>query len=355
MLSTLRRLLGGGGDKDAPGRTIDAPGDGHVAIAGHTLDLVPLTVRDNGFPYPDWSAVADWLDTLPDDVELPAWQAARRAWLCMLRDALPPGYAIHESDDALLLGAQPARQANTTLDYVGTSLKRVRRMLGALPHETLDTKEILVVFDDEALYYRYIAHFYGDEDGDEVAMSSGLHIGGAGHHFMTCDADLHAMEPVIVHELTHSCLRHLPIPAWLNEGMAVNAEQRVTRTGDDIYTVRELEAKHRAFWNEDTIQAFWSGAAYVRTDDGSRLAYDLGRVLVNGLAADWAAFERFAAIAHGDDAGAAAAREVFDLDLGDAVRDFLGRDGGMWSPRPHTWNTAPERGAFCPALMARHR
>jgi hypothetical protein len=32
-----------------------------------------------------------------------------------------------------------------------------------------------------------------------------------------------------VHELTHNLLCHLPIPLWLNEGLAVLIEQTVTQ------------------------------------------------------------------------------------------------------------------------------
>lgn len=343
MLSTVRRWLGGGGDA-GNGRRIAQAGDGRVEVGGHVFDLRTVTTDHAGFPRPDWWAVLDWVDAQPEAAQGACWNAARRAWLCMLRDALGGNHHIYESDEALLLSAQPPRIAETTLDAVRTAFARVRRLLGPLALGAPDAKEILVLFADEAAYYRYIGYYY--PEAGEFAMSSGMHVGGPGHHFMTCDADLTRMEGVIAHELTHSCLRHLPLPAWLNEGMAVNTEQRLTRTGDDVYTVRELEAKHRAFWTEDTIQEFWSGASYVRGDEANQLSYDLGRLLVNGLAADWDGFIRFALQANADDGGARAAHEMLDLDLGEAVQRFLGRDDGDWSPRPAAWPQAPERGGF---------
>lgn len=84
-------------------------------------------------------------------------------------------------------------------------------------------KELLIAFDDSEDYYRYVSGFYPEEG--TFAMSSGMHLGSGCGHFVTHGTELHAIEPVIVHAMTHSCLAHLSLPVWLDEGMAVNAER----------------------------------------------------------------------------------------------------------------------------------
>jgi hypothetical protein len=204
----------------------------------------------------------------------------------------------------------------------------------------------LLLFADADAYYRYLAGHHPHED--ESPPSAGVYLHGPCGHFVVHGEEMWRFEPTIVHEMTHSLLSHLPIPAWLNEGMAVNSEQRLTRVGDDVWTVRELEVKHRKFWTPATIQEFWNGKAYKRTDDGRELAYDLGRILVNGISSDWAAFKRFAAQAHKNDGGDAAARDQLDLDLGEMVRHFLRAAPGEWGPLPETWREPAEEGAFAP-------
>ena len=86
-----------------------------------------------------------------------------------------------------------------------------------------------------------------------------MHINHGCSHFATFHAELGAIEPVIVHEMMHACLGHLAIPAWLNEGLAVNTERRLCPRGTHQYAPKELHWMHQKFWNDETIQEFWSG------------------------------------------------------------------------------------------------
>lgn len=99
-----------------------------------------------------------------------------------------------------------------------------------------------------------------------------------------------AIEPTIAHELTHYLLQHLPIPAWLNEGIAVNTEHRLSPPGRPLYTPDEMHEKHLAFWDETTIQEFWSGKSWRRPDEGNSLSYDLAVHFVAMSSRDFAAF-----------------------------------------------------------------
>lgn len=204
---------------------------------------------------------------------------------------------------------------------------------------------ILIVFEDEEAYYRYVNHFYPSDGA--FAFSSGMHIAGGCGHFVTTKADLRAIEPIIAHELTHSCLSHLPIPAWLNEGLAVNTEHRLVPPPRPSISPQQMHVMHRAFWGDAEIQQFWSGKSFLRPDDGTMLSYELARILVAQLSGDWPTFCAFVRDANLQDSGAAAALEHLHMDLGVAVGALLERESGVaWRPDPETWDEHPERGAF---------
>ena len=263
-----------------------------------------------------------------------------------MRDRLGPGYRLDQQGKALLLSSLDANVARSTLDYLTKSLKRITAVLDGLAASPAWGHEILMVFDDDETYYRYVSHFYG-QDG-EFAASGGLFFNDGCGHFVTMKSDLRVVEPTIVHELTHSCLSHVPLPAWLNEGLAVNTEQRLSpRLAPEVLSPQQMHAKHKAFWDPEKIQAFWSGKSWLRTDDGNMLSYDLARILVAEFAADWGRFRAFALAADGADAGYAAALEHLGVDLGAAVCALLELEpDAAWRPAPGAWPDAPERGAF---------
>jgi hypothetical protein len=138
-----------------------------------------------------------------------------------------------------------------------------------------------------------------------------MHIDWGCGHYATVKDDLRAIEPTIVHEMTHGCLAHLPIPAWLNEGIAVNTERRFAAVQPGLYTPEQMHAKHQAFWGDAEIQEFWSGKSFLRPDEGNMLSYDL------------------------------------PLGLGAAVCAVLERPAELaWEPTPGSWEGEPEKGAF---------
>lgn len=147
--------------------------------------------------------------------------------------------------------------------------------------------------------------------------------------------------------MVHSLVSHLPIPAWLNEGLAVNTEKRLSPSGRPLFSPHEMHAKHLDFWGVDEIQEFWSGKSFLRPDDGNMLSYDLACILVDQLSTDWPRFATFVNDANLEDAGAGAAAQHFDMDLGAAVSALLEKESEAdWRPDPRKWIEPPERGAF---------
>lgn len=323
-----------------PPAYVSAPGAEALAFAS-TLQYV------DDLPVPDWEAVWNWLETIPSpEHHSAAWGACESAWLRHLGAALGPTYHLAEHGDALLLSSLEQNIARATLEFMSRTRKRVMRLLDGIAQVPEWGKDILIVFEDEDTYYRYVSRYY-HEDG-EFAGSSGMHINAGCSHFVTRKDDLRAVEPVIAHEMTHGCLSHLPIPAWLNEGIAVNTEQRLCPPPPaPLFAPWEMHEKHLRFWDEAKIQQFWSGKSFLRNDDGNMLSYDLARILVAQFSSEWEKFRSFVLAADLGDAGAAAAREHLGFELGPTVEALLERESGQtWNPDPAKWNEPPEKGAF---------
>ncbi|KRG65570.1 hypothetical protein ABB26_03200 [Stenotrophomonas humi] len=271
--------------------------------------------------------------------------SAAREWLEALNQQLGEHYRINESADFLLLSNLQDRPAVVVLETCQRMLSRISRSLGELAVEQGMGKYVVMVFADTEDYYAYVSHYY-PEDG-EYAMSSGMFIkAGYGHFVMPLEI-LDAMEPVIAHELTHCLLQHLPIPAWLNEGLAVNTEHtlfpQLAAPSAQMYFPHEIAAQHAAYWNEESIQTFWSGKSFLAMDDGNRLSYDLAKKITSLAAGDERAFRAFVAAAQMSDGGLSAEQNL-GFPLHNLLEAVLGE--GEWTPRPDAWMQGTERGQF---------
>jgi hypothetical protein len=345
VLKFLRSLV----SRDEPAPPANEPQASDVLeIGGVRLSIEPhIQIDANGFPRFDWDAIHDWVDTLEPPLQAEAWAQAEIAWLARVRDSLQDGYRLDKQGAAIVLSSLEANVARSTLDFMTKTLRRIAATLDGIVTTSEEWgHDILIVFDDDDSYYRYVSHFYGEEG--EFAGSGGMFINDGCRHFVTMKSDLRLVEPVIVHEMTHSCLSHLPIPAWLNEGLAVNTERRLSPPlAPDLLTPQQMNAKHRAFWDADKVQEFWSGKSWLRNDDGNMLSYDLARILVDEFAEDWEKFKQFTLAADLSDAGTSAAEKHLGIDLGAAVCAVLELEPtAAWRPDPESWADPPERGAF---------
>ena len=326
-----------------PPTKVSAPGVDDFDVTANLVDA-------NGYPLLEWAAAQAWVERIATgDAQASAWGACELAWLEHFRAALGGAYRLDCQGSVVLLSTLDDNVANATLSFVNKSLQRVTRVLDGVADAHEWGKDILVVFDDDETYYRYVAHYY--PEAGEFAGSGGMFIHGGCGHFATVKADLRAIEPVIVHELTHSCLSHLPIPAWLNEGLAVNTEHRLCPPPGDVFgsqpSPQEMHVRHKNFWGANEIQEFWSGKSFLRADEGSELSYDLARILVSQFASEWERFCAFVLSANGADGGASAAVEHLGVELGEVAAALLEHtSGAAWAPNPQVWSGSPERGAF---------
>lgn len=336
MLKKLRSLFGTGTQKpvDAPAFIpADGPPPMEITAEGHAAFPIARHISlHHGLPIMDWTPVQAWVDGIAsEESQAGAWTAAELAWLQHFRAALGPQYHLVQSGTAALLSPLERNVAAATLEYMNRTLKRVTTVLDGIAEAAPWGLDLLIVFEDGDRYYDYVSHYYPEEG--EFAFSGGMFIDAGCGHFVTVQADLRSIEPVIAHEMTHACLAHLPLPLWLNEGLAVNTEQRLAGRPSGIYAPQEMRAKHLSFWGEEEIRQFWSGDSFARTDDGNLLSYDLARIIVEQLAKDWGRFKEFVLAADWHDAGATAARTHLGVSLGEIVSSLLEKQGSPeWEP-----------------------
>ena len=334
MLNKLRQWL----DKDSlESQVLVASQSISVVDEIKCADISAFNVRahltmSEGLPALDWDAVYSWLDETEDEaVKAEAWGKVEHAWLTHLREALGGDYHLIESDQSIVLTTLSSARAKAMISFMERTHQRILQILDGVAQLPTWGKDILIVFDDGDDYYRYASRYY--PDAGEFALSSGMHISSGCGHYITMKADLNSIEPIIAHESTHGCLGHLPLPLWLNEGLAVNMEARLTGKLDNEWTSEEMRHKHLSFWDAQEVQQFWSGESFQRTDDGNRLSYDLAGILVKQFSADWDSFKSFVLAAHAHDAGAEAASLYLGVDLGVAVCSLMDKPNHLaWKP-----------------------
>lgn len=310
--------------------------DGGAVLAAH-VDV------GHGFPVPRWGDIAA---QLPEELEPDAlnvfWGDAAAAWLERMRAALGAGFEVRASDNFLLLAHGDRRHTDLLLKHAERSLRRILATLKGVAADFGYGKHVVILFDDKDQYYHYVSNYYLEEG--EFSLSSGMYVNRGYGHLVLVKDDLWTVEPIVAHELTHACLAHLPMPCWLNEGLAVNLEGVLSRPVQRLQTPQELHEMHRAFWNAERIQEYWSGDSFHRPDEGNLLSYHLGQTMVTVLSRDYEPFLAFAAAADLADAGETAAREHLDLTLDAVAGAIIG--AGDWAPDPSRWPQAPARGGY---------
>lgn len=294
------------------------------------IDLLPII---DGFPSPKWKLIAERIEAAPESEWQELWTQWVRRWLEATISVLPPGYQLFESGDFFVMSAQEDRFTTLLVEFLGRARRSILSKLDGIASDDGFGPHVLLMFEDQEHYYRYISRFYPEEG--EFALSSGVFLNGAYGHFVFPFVEMYEAEATSAHELTHACLRHLPIPTWLNEGLATTMEDELCGSFPLRMDDERLQ-QHRAFWTESTIQEFWSGDSFRRTDEGAELSYELARFGVRALAHDYGAFSGFANDADFSDAGDAAARQHFGGGLGGLIEQIFGK--GDWAPKPDLWH-----------------
>jgi hypothetical protein len=315
-----------------------------------SLEIQGILMESNGAPIVDFDRLDELAASLPPDRAGSIRDQGRRAWLLHLRDFLGPEARLTETDGVRVLSSWPHGVACAAARFMSVTRKRIGTLLDCLAKFPDDQPITLITFDTEDAYYHYVANYYPEEG--EFAFSSGMFIDAGCPHFVALREDLAQLEPVIAHEMTHHALAHLQLPLWLDEGITVNSEQRLAIQYRHPGAALELLGKHHEFWNEQTIQEFWSGRSFHRPDEGNALSYDLARAIVGLVGRDWPSFREFASRAQRADGGAAAARAALSLDLGELAAAAINMPRSTrsppvrWSPAPHAWHGVAVKAAI---------
>ncbi len=276
---------------------------------------------------PDWNVIAGTISNdLSDDEKHKAWQAECMLWLGTLAKELPGDYRISDTENFTILSDEGDRYIKVFSSFLELTRKRILSTLKGIASDEGFGKHVVIIFKDLDHYYDYVSAFFPEEG--EFGMSSGMYINNGYGHFVFPTQDMHYAEPIAVHELTHACLSHLPIPTWLNEGLAVLMEDVLA--GNTLYIDKEIVAKHHQYWTEENIQDFWSGASFYATDEGQELSYHLAHVLLRNLSQNFNVLVRFTNLATAEDSGESAAMQAMGVSVGHLLESFLGK--GNWAP-----------------------
>jgi hypothetical protein len=285
-----------------------------------------------GYPLPDWDGIAR---TVESTHRVDAWHAAwcdiAREWMEKVRVRLGSGYSIRESENFLLVSTASDEKANEVLRFLERIDERIRQTIPALLAETRHGKCPVLVFADASDFYEYVAD-YIDDEGESGAMS-GVFLNRGYGHFALPSPDLESYISVMSHELCHAHLSHLSLPLWLDEAITQGVEHSIT--GVLPYALdRDIVERHRDYWDEESIQYFWTGDSFSFSDDGQELSYHLARFLLYSLHQGGRTpreeIDRFILAATDEDAGQSAVQEVFGVTLGECLEPLLGE--GCWDP-----------------------
>ncbi len=291
-----------------------------------------FTVHEQ-LPRPNWETIFKHADEKLNHREPnELWTEVARAWMDELIQHLPVGYTTTESNNFILVSNEQDHYNKSMSRFLESCRRGLLSNLAGIANDQGYGKHVVIIFGDIDRYYDYVS-YYGPQEGT-YGLSAGMYMNYGYGHFVFQHDTLDMAEAVATHEMTHALLNHLPIPAWLNEGLAVNMESIIT---GHVHPIRNqaMFNKHQRFWNEQNIQEFWRGESFFRADDGGQLSYQLAQILVTNLAENYPSFVEFANKANWQDSGEAAIEDIFDISLGDMIANFLGE--GEWWPMPEKW------------------
>jgi hypothetical protein len=305
------------------------------------LDIATLVVWDEGLPRPQWDVLEAWIDShCPADARRNAWDDALQQWLEQLQAALGGELALAESEHFFALALPALAQTATKFaEHARTSLLA---MFSGVADFATPGKQVIVSLPTLDEYYRYISYFYPE---GEHGGSLGVHLRESYPHVALFGKDLWVLENTLAHELMHVSLHRCQLPQWVEEGLAQMFEHDMTGR-NQLLLDREKVAKHKDYWTEHGLDAFWYGQGFHLPDDVQELSYQLAEIVVRLMVEEarprWFGLVRgeqqrffeFLRTARADDCGAAASEEHLRLPLAALASRFLGE--GDWSPTPYS-------------------
>lgn len=277
---------------------------------------------------PNWDLIAKEIDSNESaEKQNEFWINKCKEWLSCISKNYGNNYQFSETDNFIILSDENDRYNELFSEFLERTLKRILLTLPDLASDEGYGKHAVIIFKEIDQYYNYVSYFNNLDEAQ--GLSSGMYINDGYGHFVFPTHEIDFAEPLAAHELTHACLSNLPIPLWLNEGLAVSMESVITNIHLNLNN--ELVAKHADYWNEDTIQNFWTGESFRAIDEGQQLSYSLANILVQNISTEYEVFKKFALEANFNDTGNAASQKYFNTSIGNVAAIFLG--DGDWQPK----------------------
>lgn len=288
----------------------------------------------NGFLYPNWEKLHDLVyKQCNEDQYDTVFTELAKEWLVGIKKCLSSDFELFESSNFFLLCDEETHINKNLINCCEGSRHVILEQFAGALKDIGHGKHVLIVFKEVEQYTRYTNFF---SSTGEPPSSGGMCIyNGYTHIVLPYMPSDETPDRVIAHELTHALLTNHYIPAWLNEALAMRMEDIVAGF-DSLDLNEELYKKHTKFWNETTIQDFWSGAVWNSDSIGFELSYDLARILWKKIAVNLSATKddivNLIESTELNDSGNAAIKKIFDYSLGELMGDFLG--DGNWEPDP---------------------
>lgn len=291
-----------------------------------------------GYSRPNWKLIRNTIkETVENDNLGSAWAEAVLQWTQQLCLDLGGQYIVRSSPQFVLVSAQGTQRVDGLLQFAESTLERIYAWLKDAAWQWVHGPHVILLFDDEEDYYQYVAYFYRDG----IHPASGGCLIHKDYVHMAIPYDGRSIHRTLAHELVHNRVVHLPLPLWLNEGLAIAFERSSADQKSHILD-GDLRERHFAFWNHETIQRFWAGVSFHQPADSHMLSYSLAEILMHLLFSERNELPAFVKAAHRSDAGQTAALDVLNADLGQVAGTFLGP--GDWRPNRKAilgcWNAA---------------
>jgi len=299
-------------------------------MSDYLVDLNKLEASfcfKEGFSRPNWQLIGNHVERTVESEDLhKAWTQVACQWAARLKDDLGGDYQVTESTECILLSTADDKSRGRLLGLAERAAGIIPERLGDAAYRGGYGKHLLLLFEEEDDYYQYISYFY--PDGNHPA-SCGIFLHDYYQHIAIYDVSEVETAQTITHELTHYFLGHLPIPLWLNEGLAMTFHRAIA--GQQRFSLdHDTADRHPAFWSQTNIQEFWAGTSWQQPGEPSELSYSLAEILMQLMVGDWSDFIQFVQHAHYSDAGQTASLDYLGKDLAEVVVGVLGE--GNWRP-----------------------
>jgi hypothetical protein len=285
-----------------------------------------------GFPRADWKKIHEWIKSnVPVECRPAAMTEANAQWMGRIRRRMHEPHALYESRHFLFLSTQRRERAKMFMDMAERGYDRLAEFTVDIQRTEPRGKLPILGLGHQELYYRYVCYFEGN--GKEKIASGGMFIRSGCDHIAIPEGP--GFDRTLLHELTHAVVADLPLPRWVNEGLAQVMEDLAPG-----YIQRHLEPeffaarqqKQTAYWRAYGIGPFWTGDSFW-TPASCLFSYELAQEIVRDI---WVArtqdFRNFILHAHRNDGGDAAAREYLGASVQELAAKYLKLDVAELQP-----------------------